>query len=108
MYCNNDTRKAKDLLEKELMQVKPVSLIKISFYAGVLLGLVIMNLYITILPNIGVNNYSLEIIKTTYPVFRGVFIISFSCILAGIAVTLFKQYRVNYIYILEVDPKNRF
>ena len=48
-----------------------------------------------------------EEIKSTLPIFRLIFLLIYFVLASGICVQIFESYRINYLYVLEIDPNNK-
>ena len=100
-FTDNDIKKARKDLHKGLVgskNIKPIS----YFYFGIIISFILFYIFLCFNNKIRVNS-----VKPFFPAFNFslVIIITFF----GVAINLFilKKFKINYIYIFEVEPKLR-
>lgn len=75
----------------------------ISFFAGAIAMLILITIFMMIVPTWPENDWSLDI-EASFPAFRFTFMLVF--VLASVAtdVTIFRRFKINYMFIFELDP----
>ena len=91
-------------------------LIPIFLFSGILISCSVFLVFFMVVPSklfygnsmIGIDGLShVEQIKRVLPIFRFTLICILVFLSAGVCVHYFRKYRVNYIYIIGIDPVNR-
>ena len=102
-FTNSDIQKASRELESRLQGAGKMKHSKlIYFYLGVSISCLFFLIILSyISPE---NDYSMSIF---FPAFNFGLVIIESLIGVGFVVAILKKYRINYVYILEIDPKAR-
>lgn len=102
IVCVGNKDKAQKALNLHHSELRQKDTVLISFFAGVIAIMVVFIIFIFIIPGseIGWEDY----FDNTLPTFGFTFMIIF--VLASIAVDIhiFKKYKVNYLFIFELDP----
>ena len=83
--------------------MKPKNLTLISFFAGtsiVLFGCILFTLFVPLDSGIEVN---WDHTKNDFPAYRFMLMLILSIFLSSIAIHVWKHYKVNYIFILDMD-----
>ena len=102
-FTNSDISKASSELEHRLQgtgKMKQTRLI--YFYFGVTLSCIIFLIFLSQIPNDKNNN-----ISPFFPTFNFGFIIIEAIVGCGLVIQVLKKYRINYVYILEIDLDSR-
>ena len=80
--------------------------VTISFLCGTIAALIIVLTFFLVVPDRH-NSYHLNEIRNIFPVYRAVLCFSLVILAGGLIIKMFRRYRVNYIYILELDTNDR-
>ena len=102
-FTNSDMPKASKQLEHRLQgtgKMKQTRLI--FFYIGVILSCVVFLIFLSYIPSEKDND-----ITPFFPTFNFGFIIIESLLGCGLVIQVLKKYRINYIYILDIDLNSR-
>ena len=102
-FTNSDLSKASNELEHRLQgtgRMKQTRLI--YFYLGIIISCAVFLIFLSQIPNERNNN-----ISPFFPTFNFGFIIIESLIGCGLVIQVLKKYRINYIYILDIDLNSR-
>lgn len=75
----------------------------ISFFSGVSIILLANIVYTILMPNDSGFAVDWEPILNEFPAYRFMLMLIFSLFLASIAILVWKKYRVNYVFILNMD-----
>ena len=102
-FTNNDIQKASRELESRLQGAGKIKHSKlIFFYLGISISITVFLILLSYInPS---NDYSMSVF---FPAFNFGLVIIESLIGVGFVVAILKKYRINYVYILEIDPKAR-
>ena len=81
----------------------------LSFFGGTLLITLLVTIGTILIPNenyvpAGGGNFDWDEMILTVPVYRFVFMLIFALILIGVDVYILRKYRVNYMFIFDLDP----
>ena len=101
---NNDVKKAKKELEARMKGNRVKDTAMISFYLGIILTL-LFSLVLVSQIEIGVSENNS--ISYFFPAFSFSLILIFLMVGVGVNVIVFRKFRINYIYIFEIEPKSR-
>ena len=102
-FTKSDVSKASNELEHRLQgtgKIKQTRLI--YFYFGVILSCAIFLIFLSQVPEDNTSN-----VTPFFPTFNFGFIIIESLIGCGLVIQVLKKYRINYIYILDIDLNSR-
>ena len=102
-FTNSDLTKASNELERRLQGAGKIKHAKlIYFYFGLIFSCFFFYLFLSFFPIKNENKLS-----TFFPAFNFGIVIIESMIGCGCVVAILKKYRINYVYILEIDLKSR-
>lgn len=103
-FTSGDKNKAQTLLEGNHSIVRRQDAVQMSFFAGAIMILVFIIVILLFIP--AAANAAFQALKlyATFPPFRFTFIIVFILAAAGIDIMILKKYKVNYLFIFELDP----
>lgn len=98
------------MLENHNYEVRRKDAILISFFCGTITIITFMFIVLISIPdsalekkNLNVNSTAIELFSSMYT-FRFLFMLIFTLAATGVVVKMLKQYRVNYMFIFELDP----
>ena len=109
-FTFGDKNKARNELEERMTgigQVKHVRLI--AFYAGVIVAALFFLFTINYVTNINKTEEEIrqQSLVPFFPAFNFTFVLIEMFIGVGVNIIILRRYRINYIYIFEIDPKLR-
>ena len=112
-FCQNDIQRARNTLDFHLQ--KPdfdqdgkfsSQICTMAFFGGISLTLICLLTFLILIPD---PQYSLELttLVRVIPIYRPVLAFSIVAFCAGFLVKFFRRFRINYIFILGIDPNER-
>jgi hypothetical protein len=107
-FTNRDKFKAQDLLEQQNAPMRRKDAMLISYFGG-LLSMILFALIIVVIVPEGQDkdfdrpNAEQEIYASIFT-FRFLLMILFTICSAGVAIKFLREYKVNYIFIFQLDP----
>eukprot|EP00347_Sterkiella_histriomuscorum_P008900 403343313 len=105
-FTGKDIKEAKNELFYRQNQIRSKDLIPISFNTGVFVtGFVFLMFFMSIHDQ--QDKEELYLIRRVLPIYRSTFVLILGFLAAGVCVSIFRRYKVNYVYIFAIDPENR-
>ena len=104
-FYQGDKHKARLALESHMSRTPVEEVVTISFLCGMIAALIVVLTFFLVVPDQS-NSYHLNEIRNIFPIYRAVLCFSLVILAGGFIIKLFRRYRVNYIYILELDTSN--
>ena len=102
-FTNSDINKASNELESRLQGAGKMKHTKlIYFYFGIIISSIIFLIFLNEIPSEKNNELS-----PFFPAFNFGLVIIESILGCGLVVSVLRKYRINYVYILEIDLKSR-
>jgi uncharacterized integral membrane protein len=74
-----------------------------SYFCGAISMILFVTLILIIMPS-EERDFKFKKLFATFPAFRFPLVIVFILAATGIAIRIFKKYKVNYLFIFELDP----
>lgn len=111
-FTRNNIRKATNELDDRLKQKKTKHTNLISFYCGIIIVNIVLFIMITLYGNTKNNNddndnMNSKSIFVFFPSFNFTFIIIELLFGVALNIYVFIKYRLNYLYVFDIEPKNR-
>ena len=108
-FTKNDIASAKSQLESHEQNLRRKDVILMSFFGGSLTMIIFMFVALICIPDQLLHkeegyDSGLQLYSSFYT-FRFFFMLIFLLASAGFVVKILKQYRINYMYIFELDPQ---
>ena len=110
-FTNNKLETAKQTLENHNYEVRRKDSLLISFFCGTITIITFMFIVLLSIPDTaldkkspGNKNSTVAELFYSMPTFRFLFMIIYTVAAAGVVVSILKQYRINYMFIFELDP----
>lgn len=102
-FTNSDLTKASSELEHRLQGTSKIRHTRlIYFYFGIILSCILFFIFLANIPSTTDNDLS-----PFFPAFNFGLVIIEAMIGCGLVVSILQKYRINYVYILEIDLKSR-
>lgn len=109
-FMQANIKKAEEQLENHNYEVRRKDAILISFFCGTITIITFMFFVLLSIPDstleqkqLPVNSTAAELFSSLYT-FRFLFMLIFTLAAAGFVIKILKQFRINYMYIFELDP----
>lgn len=109
-FTKGSVQKAEQQLENHNYEVRRKDAILISFFCGTITIISFMFIVLLSIPDSALEKKQLIINSTTTELFssmytfRFLFMLIFILAATGVVIKVLKQYRVNYMFIFELDP----
>jgi hypothetical protein len=103
-FTNADKKKAQDLLESHHLGLRRKDAVQMSFFAGAIMILVFIILIMLFTPAAYDATTRIMKLYASFPPFRFTFVVVFILAATGIDIMILKKYKVNYLFIFELDP----
>eukprot|EP00340_Litonotus_pictus_P013220 CAMPEP_0170538630 /NCGR_PEP_ID=MMETSP0209-20121228/103435_1 /TAXON_ID=665100 ORGANISM="Litonotus pictus, Strain P1" /NCGR_SAMPLE_ID=MMETSP0209 /ASSEMBLY_ACC=CAM_ASM_000301 /LENGTH=280 /DNA_ID=CAMNT_0010840373 /DNA_START=450 /DNA_END=1288 /DNA_ORIENTATION=+ len=106
-FCDSNAEKAKNHLEIRLMGGFPKEMKLISFYLGVFITMIFLVIVLIFIPSSNEIERESMSMMNFFPPLNFTLMIALLFLGLGLNLYVFHKYRVNYIYIFEIDPDLR-
>ena len=107
-FTKNNLKKAHQKLEDQNYEIRRKDALFMSFFCGTITITTVMFVFILSIPDSMLNKYEIgsdiQIYSSLYT-FRFFFMIIFLMFASGVVVKALRKYRINYMYIFELDPQ---
>jgi len=102
-FTDGDNKKAHNVLERHHDSVRRKDALLMAFFGALLAVFSLGALFLLCIPSSD-GSYHFNRIFANLPVFRLIFAMVFVLMGAGFAIQIYKKFRVNYLFIFELDP----
>jgi hypothetical protein len=108
-FTENDQVKAKEALMKDNVEMRRKDAVLLSFFAGTLLTTLFISIFVIILPpeDPTENVLDWEEIILTLPILRFCFMLVVAMFFIATDVMILRKFKINYIFIFDLDPHYR-
>jgi hypothetical protein len=108
-FTNGNKETARRVLLNENVQIRQKDAMLLCFFSGTLLITLLVTIGTILMPvenvkPLGEDYFDWDELILTVPVFRFVFMMIFALILISVDVYILRKYRVNYMFIFDLDP----
>lgn len=111
-FLNGNKKKANNLLNGKSAQFRQSDALSMMYFFGATTVAIIFGMFFLIYDPIKEHTEKEHMreeleIRTLLPIFRLIFLLIYFVLASGIAVHIFESYGINYLYVLDIDPKNK-
>ncbi len=106
-FTGGNKEKAQKIFSNENVQIRQKDAVLLAFFSGTLIIALFVTIATILMPYEQYsksNDFDWEEMILTLPVFRFVFMIIFALALISLDVLILRKYRVNYMFIFDLDP----
>jgi len=102
-FTKNNTKRAQNILENHHHDIRRKDAVLISSFSGANLMLLLITIFLLAIPASD-GSYEAERIYSSFPSFRLTFMMIFLMVGTATVIKIFKMFKVNYLFIFELDP----
>jgi len=106
-FAGGSRDKALNLLDEHQSPMRRKDAMILTFFAGLLTMILILSTFLIIIPEDGHTFHRegamKEILASLYT-FRFLFMLIFMTLSASLCIKIFRDYKINYMFIMELDP----
>lgn len=107
-FTNGSLMKAHDMLESHTQHIRKKDAVMIAFFCGLLSMIVLVTIILLCLPESDTKIFDRDnaLIKlfSVFYTYRFLLMLLFTLLSTGVVINILKKYKVNYLFIFELDP----
>lgn len=106
-FHGGSQEKAGNALENFNREMRRSDLATLMFFGGASLVMAFFGIFFLFFPDRKGNDYDASELVATQQILRFSFVVIFILVAAGVATKIFNSYKINYLFIFEIDQKSK-